>query len=131
VDEYFSSGEVAALSAALEELEAPQFMYWAVKKLVTLAMDKRPHEREMASVALSALYGDAVSGDQMQTGFIKLLEAVGELRPAAPAPAARCRALRGTVCRRMQRLRLGLGAAPPAAPGLAAGTLPLHDEMWR
>jgi hypothetical protein len=77
MEEYFTSGDVQNAATSLEEIDAPQFMYWAVKKLVTLAMDKRPHEREMASVLLSALYGEVVSSDQMQTGFIKLLEAVG------------------------------------------------------
>ena len=75
-EEYFSSGDIQNAADSLDEMEAPQFMYWAVKRLVTAAMDKRPHEREMASVLLSALYGEAVSSDQMQTGFIKLLEAV-------------------------------------------------------
>jgi hypothetical protein len=147
VDEYFSSGDVGALSASLEDLDAPQFMYWAVKKLVTLAMDKRPHEREMASVALSALYGDVVSGDQMQTGFIKMLEAVrgwgclgaaghGAALAAWGLLAMGLRWLQGAALLRLGRLgRAGSccipGTAQPLPPSAHTRPLPTRARAPR
>ncbi|CAA6664181.1 unnamed protein product [Spirodela intermedia] len=45
-----------------------------LKKLITLAMDRKNREREMASVLLSALQEDTFSTEDIMNGFIMLLE---------------------------------------------------------
>jgi hypothetical protein len=63
VEEYFISGDVANVAQSLEELGAPASMsHYFVKRLVTLALDRKGREREMASVLLSGLYGEVSWG---------------------------------------------------------------------
>lgn len=63
VEEYFTSGDVANVAQSLEELGAPASMsHYFVKRLVTLALDRKGREREMASVLLSGLYGEVSQG---------------------------------------------------------------------
>lgn len=50
--------------------------HYFVKRLVTASLDRRPREREMASVLLSSLYSEVISPDQMQKGFARLVEAL-------------------------------------------------------
>ena len=56
--EYFTSGDVGEVARQLQEAGQPQFGWALVKKAITLAMDRHDKEREMASVLLSALYGE-------------------------------------------------------------------------
>lgn len=56
--EYFTSGDVEEVARQLQEAGQPQFGWALVKKAITLAMDRHDKEREMASVLLSALYGE-------------------------------------------------------------------------
>lgn len=59
VEEYFSSGDVQNVADSLLDLGAPGNMaHYFVKKLVTLALDRKDREREMASVLLSSLYAE-------------------------------------------------------------------------
>lgn len=58
IEEYFSSGDVSTVVAELEEVDARDFGHYFVKKLLTMAMDRKDREREMASVLLSSLYGE-------------------------------------------------------------------------
>ena len=44
--------------ACMQELDEPAFGHFFVKKLVARALDKHNHEREMASLLLSALAGE-------------------------------------------------------------------------
>ena len=41
-----------------QELDEPEYNHFFVKKVVTRALDKHNHEREMASILLSALLGE-------------------------------------------------------------------------
>lgn len=43
---------------SMQELDEPEYNHFFVKKVVTRAMDKHNHEREMASILLSALHGE-------------------------------------------------------------------------
>jgi programmed cell death protein 4 len=69
VEEYFASGDVANVAQSLEELGAPASMsHYFVKRLVTLALDRKGREREMASVLLSGLYGEVRQGWRTAAG---------------------------------------------------------------
>ena len=47
----------------VQELDEPEYNHFFVKRLVTRAMDKHNHEREMASILLSALHGEVRPGN--------------------------------------------------------------------
>lgn len=66
VEEYFSSGDVSNAADSLTDLGASDTMgHYFVKRLVTLALDRKDKEREMASNLLSNLYAEVSSS----TGF--------------------------------------------------------------
>lgn len=60
VEEYFSSGDVGNAADSLSELDAPvaTMGHYFVKRLLTLALDRKDKEREMASSLLSNLYAE-------------------------------------------------------------------------
>ncbi|KAK4766616.1 hypothetical protein SAY87_008258 [Trapa incisa] len=74
IHEYFLSDDIPELIRSLEDLGAPQFNPVFLKKLVTLAMDRKNREKEMASVLLSALHIEIFSSDDIVNGFVMLLE---------------------------------------------------------
>ncbi|KAJ7969748.1 Programmed cell death protein 4 [Quillaja saponaria] len=79
VEEYFATDDVVATSNELRELGIPQYSYYFVKKLVSMAMDRHDKEKEMAAVLLSALYADTVDPSQVHKGFSKLVESADDL----------------------------------------------------
>lgn len=74
VNEYFLSDDIPELIRSLEDLGAPEYNPIFLKKLITLAMERKNREREMASVLLSALHGDTFSTEDIVNGFTMLLE---------------------------------------------------------
>lgn len=59
VEEYFSSGDVSNAADSLTELGPTDTMgHYFVKRLITLALDRKDKEREMASSLLSNLYAE-------------------------------------------------------------------------
>jgi len=79
VAEYFSSGDVKEVANSLEDLGVTGYMFYFVKRLITLALDRSNREREMASQALSSLYADVIPPDQVQRGFTILIDSIGDL----------------------------------------------------
>ncbi|KAK1271394.1 Eukaryotic translation initiation factor isoform 4G-1 [Acorus gramineus] len=74
IHEYFLSDDIPELIRSLEDLHSPEFNPIFLKRLITLAMDRKNREKEMASVLLSSLYTDLFSGEDIVNGFILLLE---------------------------------------------------------
>ncbi|RWW12879.1 hypothetical protein GW17_00023436 [Ensete ventricosum] len=74
IHEYFLSDDIPELIRSLEDLAAPEYNHIFIKKLITLAMDRKHREKEMASVLLSALSMELFSGDDIVNGFVMLLE---------------------------------------------------------
>jgi len=66
ISEYFDNGDVAETAELLDGLRRPHFAQYFVKRLLTMAMDRRDKEREMASYLLSSLYNE-VLGSQKGT----------------------------------------------------------------
>ncbi|OWM85017.1 hypothetical protein CDL15_Pgr027804 [Punica granatum] len=79
IQEYFSTGDVSSAADELRELAMPNYSYYFVKKLVSMAMDRPDNEKEMAAVLLSALYSDIIEPQQLYKGFRKLLESADDL----------------------------------------------------
>ncbi|KAK1359634.1 putative initiation factor eIF-4 gamma, MA3, Armadillo-type fold protein [Heracleum sosnowskyi] len=74
IHEYFLSDDIPELIRSLEDLRAPEFNPIFLKKLITLAMDRKNREREMASVLISALHIEIFSSEDIVDGFVMLLE---------------------------------------------------------
>ncbi|CAL5223519.1 g6048 [Coccomyxa viridis] len=87
IDEYFNSGDIQEASTTLQEIDEPEYGHLFVKRAVTRALDKHNHEREMSSILLSALYGEAISGLQVQKGFKCLVGAAPDLTLDVPDAA--------------------------------------------
>ncbi|CAI9112942.1 OLC1v1013457C3 [Oldenlandia corymbosa var. corymbosa] len=74
IHEYFLSDDIPELIRSLEDLAAPEYNPIFLKKLITLAMDRKNREKEMASVLLSALHIEIFSTEDIVNGFVMLLE---------------------------------------------------------
>ncbi|KAJ6888828.1 MA3 DOMAIN-CONTAINING TRANSLATION REGULATORY FACTOR 1 [Populus alba x Populus x berolinensis] len=74
IHEYFLSDDIPELIRSLEDLGMPECNPIFLKKLITLAMDRKNREKEMASVLLSALHIEIFSTDDIANGFVMLLE---------------------------------------------------------
>ncbi|KAH7866373.1 hypothetical protein Vadar_019533 [Vaccinium darrowii] len=74
IHEYFLSDDIPELIRSLEDLGSPEFNPIFLKKLITLALDRKNREKEMASVLLSALHIEIFSTEDIVNGFFMLLE---------------------------------------------------------
>ncbi|KAL0789603.1 hypothetical protein Bca101_005849 [Brassica carinata] len=74
IQEYFLSDDIPELIRSLENLGSLEYNLVFLKKLITLAMDRKNREKEMASVLLSALHMEMFSTEDFINGFIMLLE---------------------------------------------------------
>lgn len=74
IHEYFLSDDIPELIRSLEDLGLPEYNPIFLKKLITLAMDRKNREKEMASVLLSALHIEIFSTQDIVDGFVLLLE---------------------------------------------------------
>ncbi|XP_008239378.1 PREDICTED: programmed cell death protein 4-like [Prunus mume] len=74
IHEYFLSDDIPELIRSLEDLGVPEYNPLFLKKLITLAMDRKNREKEMASVLLSALHIEIFSTEDIVNGFVLLLE---------------------------------------------------------
>ena len=87
INEYFNSADIDEAWISVEKLDAPVYEHFFVKRLVTLAMDRGHREKEAAATLLSALYPSALSGAQIQRGFLRLVEAADDLSIDVPDAA--------------------------------------------
>ncbi|KAJ6842667.1 uncharacterized protein M6B38_297980 [Iris pallida] len=74
INEYFLSDDIPELVRSLVDLAVPEYNPVFLKKLITVAMDRKNREKEMASVLLSALRMENFSSDDIVDGFTMLLE---------------------------------------------------------
>ena len=79
IQNYFLFDDIFEVVRSLEDLAAPDFNAIFVKKLITLAMDKKNREKEMASTLLSALYTEVFPVEDIVNGFILLLESIEDI----------------------------------------------------
>ncbi|KAL6856882.1 hypothetical protein ACP4OV_018264 [Aristida adscensionis] len=74
IHEYFLSDDTPELIRSLKELGFPEYNPIFIKKLITIAMDRKNREKEMASVLLSSLSMELFSTEDIVKGFVMLLE---------------------------------------------------------
>ncbi|XP_074268812.1 MA3 DOMAIN-CONTAINING TRANSLATION REGULATORY FACTOR 4-like [Silene latifolia] len=79
IHEYFLSDDIPELIHSLIDLEAPEFNPNFLKRLITLAMDRKNREKEMASVLLSGLHTQVFSTEDTVNGFVLLLESTEDM----------------------------------------------------
>lgn len=78
IQEYFFSGDISEVSSCLESENSPssaELNAIFVKRLITLAMDRKNREKEMASILLSSLCFPA---DDVVNGFVMLIESADD-----------------------------------------------------
>jgi programmed cell death protein 4 len=68
----------------LKEINASEYSYEFVKRLINHAIDRSDHEREQVSKLLSQLYPDVLSSATVGKGFERLFEIIDEIELDAP-----------------------------------------------
>ncbi|KAL1224462.1 MA3 DOMAIN-CONTAINING TRANSLATION REGULATORY FACTOR 2 [Cardamine amara subsp. amara] len=84
VEEYFGTNDVVSVANELKELGLPEYRYYFVKKLVSMAMDRHDKEKEMAAFLLSTLYADVIDPPEVYRGFNKLVASADDLSVDIP-----------------------------------------------
>lgn len=78
INEYLSSHDIDNLIINLEKLHAPEYNPVFIKRLVTVAMDRKNKIRERASFLLSVLSMEIFTTEDVMTGFSMLLDSIDD-----------------------------------------------------
>lgn len=84
IKEFFVSCDVNELVNSIQEIEAPEYSYEFVKRLINMSLDKDDRVRESVSKLMSDLYPDVLSSNMIGKGFERLFEIVDEVEKDAP-----------------------------------------------
>jgi len=87
INEYFEHGDTEDVAISMDEINFGDNAYLILITTVTLAMEKKPSNREMASVLISDLYGRILHEEDIEKGFTFLLKSLPDLvldTPTAP-----------------------------------------------
>jgi len=79
ISEFFASGDIDEITKSLKDLNVPNSHSQFVKKVLVLAIEKHPYERELVSKLLSALYGNLLSMTDISDGFLMALRALPDI----------------------------------------------------
>jgi hypothetical protein len=82
--EYFDSCDSDEVIRTLEELGCQEYHAEIVKRAISLAMDKSPRERELTSQLLTCLHPTPLSLEDMENGFVTLLDSLDDLSKDVP-----------------------------------------------
>jgi len=85
IAEFFVSMDCAETARAIQDIEAPEYSYEFVKRIINKSCDKNDKERESVSQLLSTLYPDVLSSNTIGKGFERLFEIVDEVEKDCPA----------------------------------------------
>ncbi|CAB3980331.1 programmed cell death 4-like [Paramuricea clavata] len=85
IQEYYEHGETQEVILSLNELNILSSMKHKIPALaVTLAMEKKDAQREMASILISDLYGVIVTEDEISQGFMDVLDDLEDITLDTP-----------------------------------------------
>lgn len=84
LQEYFDSCDADEVIRSLQELGCQEYHSEIVKKAISLALDKHPRERELISRLLTCLHPVPLSHDDMERGFVSLLDSLEDLSTDVP-----------------------------------------------
>lgn len=90
VKEYFDATDSDEVIRTLLEMNCQEFHREIVKKAISLAMDKGPRERELTSRLLTSLHPTPMSEEDMELGFMTLLDSLDDLRTDVPDANVSC-----------------------------------------
>ncbi|KAK2076496.1 hypothetical protein QBZ16_001022 [Prototheca wickerhamii] len=69
LEEYYDTADPLEVAACLADLDQPQYGWWFVKRALQLGLDGHDHQRELTSVLLAALTGEALTAADVERGF--------------------------------------------------------------
>jgi hypothetical protein len=84
IKEYFDSCDTDEVIRTVQELGCPEYYSEIVKKAISYAMDMGPRERELVSRLLSCLHPNPMSLEELQAGFVILLDGMDDLSKDVP-----------------------------------------------
>ena len=84
IKEYFDSCDTDEVIRTLQELGCQEYHPEIVKKAISLAMDMGPRERELTSRLLTCLHPNPMSLEDLQVGFVILLDSMDDLSKDVP-----------------------------------------------
>lgn len=84
VREYFDSGDADEVLRGINELKCREYHAEVVKRAVSLSLDQGPREREMISRLLTSIHPNPLSDDDMENGFVRLLDSLDDLSVDIP-----------------------------------------------
>lgn len=84
VKEYFDSCDADEVIRTLSELGCQEYHPQIIKKAISLSMDKGPRERELTSRLFTCLHPNPMSLDDLQSGFLILLDSMDDLSKDVP-----------------------------------------------
>lgn len=89
LQEYFDSCDADEVIRTIQELGCQEYNAEIVKKAISLALDKHPRERELISRLLTCLHPVPLSHDDMEEGFVALLDSLEDLSTDVPEAKVR------------------------------------------
>jgi len=84
IKEYFVSGDLNEIARSIQEIEAHEYAYEFVKRIINMSLDQGDRERELVSTLLSDFYPDLLSSNMIGKGFERIFEIVDEIEKDAP-----------------------------------------------
>lgn len=84
IKEFFVSCDVDEVVNCILEIEAPEYSYEFVKRMINMSLDQDDRVRESVSKLMSDLYPDVLSSNMIGKGFERLFEIVDEIEKDAP-----------------------------------------------
>jgi hypothetical protein len=84
IHEYYDSCDADEVIRTLEELGCKEYHSEIVKKAISLALDKSSRERELTSRLLTCLHPTPMTMEEMETGFVNLLDSLYDLTKDVP-----------------------------------------------
>lgn len=84
IQEYFEHGDTEDVGLSIQELNIPSQICKIPVKAISIAMEKKATQREMASILISDLYGRIFTQQHISKGFQLLLDDLDELRLDTP-----------------------------------------------
>eukprot|EP01038_Epipyxis_sp_PR26KG_P007629 gene7629-10386_t len=85
ITEFFSSDDIGNVADSLIEIDAPEYSYEFVKRLINMSLDRNDREKESVSRLLNELYPDILSSNVIGKGFERLFEIVDEIEIDCPS----------------------------------------------
>jgi programmed cell death protein 4 len=85
IKEYFLGGEIDEVISSIQEINAKEYSYEFVKRIINMSFDKSDRERELVSQLISQAYPNTLSTNMIGKGFERLFELVDEIEKDAPS----------------------------------------------